>query len=111
MKSEKTFIGIIIFLFLLWGITLTGLAVQTHRLDASVAANGQYREQLQCYQDREREIKSSIYRTERAIAEGVGGLRNLRETLEIVEKNYAGMWYLLYNNDGDVNNTGEELTK
>lgn len=103
MKSEKTFIGIIAVLFFMWGITLTGLAVQTHRLDTSVAANGQYREQLQCYQDREREIEIAICRTERAIAEGVGGLRDLRKTLEVVEKEYAGMWYLLHNDDSNTN--------
>lgn len=109
MKNEKTLLGIIIGLFMLWGVTFAGFTIQTHRLDTSVASNGQYREQLQRYQDREREIKSSICRTERAIAEGVGGLRDLRKTLEVVEKEYAGMWYVLHNDDNNSN--GEELTK
>lgn len=102
MKNEKTLICIIIGLFMLWGVTLTGLAVQTHRLDTSVATNGQYREQLQRYQDREREIEIAICRTERAIAEGVGGLRGLRETLEVVEENYVSMWYVLHNDDSNT---------
>lgn len=106
MKNEKALICITIGLFMLWGVTLAGLAIQTHRLDTSVAANGQYREQLQRYQDREREIEIAICRTERAIAEGVGGLRGLRETLKIVEENYTSMWYLLYSND-DVTGSGE----
>lgn len=111
MKNEKTLLGIIIGLFMLWGVTFAGLAIQTHRLDTSVAANGQYREQLQRYQDREREIEIAICRTERAIAEGVGGLRGLRETLEVVEKNYVSMWYVLHNDDSNTDTNGEELTK
>lgn len=103
MKNEKALICIIIGLFMLWGVTLAGLAIQTHRLDTSVAANGQYQEQLQRYQDREREIEIAICRTERAIAEGVGGLRGLRETLEVVEENYVSMWYVLHNDDSNSN--------
>lgn len=111
MKNEKTLIGIIIGLFMLWAVTFAGFTIQTHRLDTSVAANGQYREQLQRYQDREREIEIAICRTERAIAEGVGGLRGLRETLKIVEENYTSMWYVLHNDDSNTDTNGEELTK
>lgn len=101
-SNEKGFMGAIIgCLLVLWAITFAGLAVQTSRLDDCLATNGQYREQLQCYQDREREIEASISRTERAVSEGVGGLRSLRETLELVEKEYVGMWYLLHNNGDD----------
>ena len=106
-SNEKGFMGAIIgCLLVLWAITFTGLAVQTYRLDNCLATNGQYREQLQCYQDREREIEASISRTERAVSEGVGGLRSLRETLKIVEENYTSMRYLLYSND-DVTGSGE----
>lgn len=98
-KIRKILFGFVFGLFIAWTVTFAGFAVQTYRLGNCLDENGHYREQLQCYQDREREIEASICRTEQAVSEGAGGLRGLRETLEMVEKEYVSMWCLLHNYD------------
>lgn len=106
---EKTYRWISVGLLLLCFVSITGFAVQTHRLVRSMERCEEYRTELELAQNREYEIGESISRTSIILCQTSNTVEGLREKLEAVEDSYNYMWELLHNNNNCVDNKGDKL--
>lgn len=101
---EKTYRWISVGLLLLCFVSITGFAVQTHRLERSMERCEQYRTEFELAQNREYEIGECISRTSTILSETSNTVEGLREKLEAVEDSYNYMWELLHNDTSSVEN-------
>lgn len=102
--AKKIMYGIIAACFL---ATLAWGAVQTRRLERSMAECGQYREQLELAENRESEVRAVINRTGLILGETTNSIGELRKKLEEVEDSYNSLWNMFYDDDSSVSDREE----
>ncbi len=90
-------------------VTIAFGAVQTCRLEHSMAECGQYREQLELAENRESEVRAVINRTSLILGETTNSIGELREKLKEVEDSYNSLWNMFYDNDDTIYNGNKQI--
>lgn len=101
---EKIYKYFFIVMLVLFTVVFTGFAVQTARLESSLAECRQYREQLSNVENRESEIRESLSRTSVILNSTGNEITNLRSKLEALEENYNYLYNMYCVNNNTMEN-------